>query len=362
MKRDGIIMTLDAGGTNMVFSAVCEGEEAVQAVTLPSAKDNLEECLRTIRRGFEAVRDLLPSAPAAISFAFPGPADYEAGVIGGNLPNLTAFRGGVPLGAYLEGLFGVPVFINNDGNLFAYGEALAGMLPWVNAMLERGGNPKRYHNLVGITLGTGFGGGIVVGGKLLTGDNQTGGYVWCQPNFHHPGLIAEESVSIRGVCHAYARLSADGRPLTPKDIFAVAEGEKEGDATAARAAFACLGEVAGEVLASALMLIDGLAVVGGGLSGASKYIFPAMMSRLRATAAMRDGTRFPRLAARAFNLDDSAELAAFLRSEDSFLKSGKTGVALSRLGTSRAVMMGAYLFAAGRLGMSGGLILQDQMS
>lgn len=348
-------MTLDAGGTSMVFSAVCNGEEAVQPVTLPSAKNDLEQCLHTIRSGFEAVRDLLPSPPAAISFAFPGPADYEAGIIGGNLPNLTAFRGGVPLGAYLKEHFGLPVFINNDGNLFAYGEALAGMLPWVNAMLERAGNPKRYCNLIGVTLGTGFGGGIVTGGKLLTGDNQTGGYVWCQPNFRHPGLIAEESVSIRGVCHAYAQSSSDDRRLTPKDIFSIAKGRMEGDAAAARSAFRGLGEVAGEVLASALMLIDGLAVVGGGLSGAAEFILPAMMSRLRTTAGMRDGSCLPRLANRAFNLEDETELAAFLQREDSFLEAGKTGVALSRLGTSRAVMMGAYRFALARLGMSEGL-------
>ncbi len=60
----------------------------------------------------------------AISFAFPGPADYIHGIIG-DLPNFPAFRGGIALGPYLEERFGMPVFINNDGNLFAYGEAIA---------------------------------------------------------------------------------------------------------------------------------------------------------------------------------------------------------------------------------------------
>ena len=81
--------------------------------------------------------------PVAISFAFPGPADYPNGIIGGYLPNLPSLRDGVALGPFLEEKFGVPVFINNDGDLYAYGEALGGVLPQVNAKLEYLGSSKR---------------------------------------------------------------------------------------------------------------------------------------------------------------------------------------------------------------------------
>ena len=96
-----IVMTLDAGGTSLVFSAICNGEEIVSPVTLPTAPHDLELCLHTIRKGFETIQSLLPARPEAISFAFPGPADYEAGIIG-DLPNFPAFRNGVALGPYLE--------------------------------------------------------------------------------------------------------------------------------------------------------------------------------------------------------------------------------------------------------------------
>ena len=43
-----IVMTLDAGGTNLVFSAICNGEEIVSPVTLPTAPHDLELCLHTI--------------------------------------------------------------------------------------------------------------------------------------------------------------------------------------------------------------------------------------------------------------------------------------------------------------------------
>ena len=121
-----IVMTLDAGGTNLVFSAIQGNREIVDPVCLPSQPDDLNLCFLTLVVGFEQIKAQLEEAPVAISFAFPGPADYEHGVIG-DLPNFPAFRGGVPLGKYLEHKFKIPVFINNDGNLFAYGEALAGM-------------------------------------------------------------------------------------------------------------------------------------------------------------------------------------------------------------------------------------------
>ena len=74
----------------------------------------------------------------------------------------------------LEKKFGIPVFINNDGDLFVYGEAIAGFLPYVNGLLEKAGSPKRYKNLFGVTLGTGFGGGIVRDGELFVGRQLDG--------------------------------------------------------------------------------------------------------------------------------------------------------------------------------------------
>lgn len=359
-----IVMTLDAGGTNLVFSASRGPEEIVAPVTLPSVTDNLDKCLEVIRKGFETVRTLLPEPPKAISFAFPGPADYEAGIIG-DLPNFPAFRGGVALGPFLEDHFGIPVFINNDGCLFAYGEALAGMLPEVNARLQAAGNSRRYKNLVGVTLGTGFGGGVVIDGELLRGDNQVGGNLWCMPNNRHEGMIAEESVSIRAIQRIYASLSGDHSTLTPKDIFDIAEGTREGDAAAAKAAFAELGEVVGYTIAAAVTLIDGLVVIGGGLSGASKYILPALMKELRAETGTFAGTRFNRLIATPYNLEDPTEAAAFLENSSKMVTvpgTGRTveyhtdsriGVAVSRLGASRAIALGAYWFAVSELKKKG---------
>lgn len=349
-------MTLDAGGTNMVFSASQGAEEIVDPVVLPSVTDNLEKCLELIKYGFENVCGQLDVRPQAISFAFPGPADYESGIIG-DLPNFPAFRGGVPLGPFLESHFGIPVFINNDGNLFAYGEALAGVLPEINSLLQFSGSTKRYRNLLGVTLGTGFGGGIVIDGEMLRGDNQAAASLWRMPNKLHPGMIAEESVSIRAVQRVYSEMTGDTAPYSPKDIFDIAEGRRAGSPPAAKAAFAELGEVVGDTIASAMTLTDGLVVIGGGMSGAYKYILPALMKELHSDTGKMDGTRFDRLVSRPFNLEDPAEMAEFLKGSSVMLKvpgtdrmveyrtDGRVGIKLSRLGASRAIALGAYWFA-----------------
>ena len=136
-----IVMALDAGGTNLVFNAIKGNEQIIEDIFIPTIADNLDKCLSSIIDGFNQVKKKISEKAAAISFAFPGPADYPKGIIG-DLPNLTAFRGGVALGPMLEEKFNLPVFINNDGNLYAYGEAIAGYLPYLNNLLETAGSLK----------------------------------------------------------------------------------------------------------------------------------------------------------------------------------------------------------------------------
>ena len=270
------------------------------------------------------------------------------------------------MGPFLSDRFGVPVFINNDGNLFAYGEALVGKLPEVNRMLEEAGSSMRYKNLLGITLGTGFGGGAVIEGKLLSGDNGCGGDVWLMRNSLYPEMIAEESVSIRAVkrvYHEFAPEDVDDN-LTPKDIFEIAEGRAEGNVNAAREAFSQLGKAAADSVIHALDIIDGLVVIGGGLSGAAKYIVPAMKEQMRSRLSTFGGDHFPCLQSEVYDLNDTEELAEFLRDDSTLVKvpgiersvryrnSRKTGIAVSSIGTSTAIALGAYAFALNNLSKS----------
>src|SRR5262249_13831536 len=238
-----VVLTLDAGGTSFRFTAISGNREVAPGATPPTRGDVFAACLAQIVEGFSRVRQEAGGAIAALSFAFPGPADYAAGVIG-DLGNLPAFRGGVALGPMLEERFGVPVFINNDGDLFAYGEALHGLLPDVNSLLANKGSPKRYRNLLGVTLGTGFGGGSVPDGEVCAGDNGAAGEFWLERHKLERGSPAEDGVSIRAVRSVFARgagIAPDEAP-DPSEIAAIARGKSPGDGPAAREAFRRLGE------------------------------------------------------------------------------------------------------------------------
>jgi len=355
------VMTLDAGGTNFVFSAMQANRPVVAGFALPAHADQLEPSLATIVEGFQRVQAQLPSPPVAISFAFPAPADYFNGIIvrPGNLP---AYRD-VALAPMLEDRFGLPTFINNDGDLFAYGEAAAGFLPYVNGLLEKGGSPKRYRNLFGVTLGTGFGGGIVRDGALYIGDNSVAGEIWLARHKLEPDTNAEEGASIRAVRRVYAAAAGmrfEDAP-EPKVIYEIAEGRAEGNRPAAREAFRRMGEVAGDAIAQAITLLDGLVVIGGGIAGAHRQFLPAIVDEMNSTYVAPDGTLLPRLGIRAFNLEDPAQLEVFLKGETKelavpgssrrirFDALQRTGVGISRLGTSEATAIGAYAFALRKL-------------
>jgi len=357
-----IVLTLDAGGTSFRFSAIAGDREVGPGVTLPSRGDDLAACLAQIVEGFSRVRAGVGGAVAALSFAFPGPADYAAGVIG-DLGNLPAFRGGVALGPMLEDRFGVPRLLNNDGDLFAYGEALHGLLPEVNGMLAAAGSPRRYRNLLGVTLGTGFGGGIVRGGEIFLGDSGAAGEIWLVRNKLDRARPSEEGAAIRAVRSVYAReagIAAHDAP-EPSEIATIARGESPGDAAAAREAFRRLGEVAGDAIANALTLLDALVVVGGGLAGAGELFLPALVAELDAPLELASGEKVPRLEVTAFNLEDADQRRRFVASRPREVRvpgsertvpydpEKRTGVGLTRLGTSRAVSLGAYAFAVKKL-------------
>jgi glucokinase len=233
----------------------------------------------------------------------------------------------------------------------------------VNGLLEKAGNPKRFHNLFGITLGTGLGGGIVRNGELFIGDNSAGGEVWLLRNKLDPSINAEEGASIRAVRQVYAsqaNIPMDQAP-EPKTIFEIGTGLAEGNREAAVEAYRRLAEVAGDVVAQALTLVDGLAVIGGGLAGAHPLFLAPLVAAVNAEfEGRKDGMR--RLIPRAFNIEDPGERDRFLRGEAreitipgstrkiQYDPMQRTAVGISRLGTSEAVAIGAYAYALGKLG------------
>jgi len=357
-QDDRVVLTLDAGGTNFVFNAFRGGKAILNGIRKDANADHLERCLVNMKAGFREVMLEIGVSPVAISFAFPGPADYSNGIID-NSNNLPAFKGGVPLKSILEDEFGLPVFINNDGDLFAYGEALGGILPEINAKLEAAGSPKRYRNLFGFTLGTGFGGGFVSNGQLITGDNVTAAEVWLFSNRHSPDVNAEDVVSIRSVQRVYALEAGIAYPneLEPKNIYEIAKGEREGNQKAALKAYEQTGRALGDTVANILTFTDGIAVIGGGITGASELYMPAVMEELNFKFHPSNVDEMPRLVQKVFNLDDAQDREGFFKDYSKTLPIPGTNrsisydplprlaIATSSRGASVSIALGAYAFA-----------------
>lgn len=356
-----IVVTLDAGGTNFVFGAMRGNEFIVKPIETPSNADDLDKCLATLVDGFTQIMTKFNEKPAAISFAFPGPADYPNGIIGGYLPNFPSFRDGVALGPFLEDKFGIPVFINNDADLYVYGEAIAGVLPEINAKLRAAGSGKQYKNLLGYTWGTGFGFGFVAEGKLHIGDNSCT-ETFCLRHKKYPDVIVEEGVAARALRRVYGELSGDTEhQMEPVDIYGIAEGRIPGNKEAAIKAFEEFGEIAGDAMATAVTLIDGLIVIGGGITAARKYIMPALLREMRGQMRTLSGETLNRLQFNVYDLDDGEQFAQFAKGQSRDLKiygtdrsvnydpEKRIGIVTSKIGASSAISIGAYSYALSKI-------------
>ena len=134
------------------------------------------------------------SEVAAVCVGSPGPLDSQTGLVY-ETPNM-GWRN-IPLGDLLKKKLGVPVFVENDANVAAFGEAWAGVA-------------KDAKCAIMLTLGTGIGGGIVIDGQLWRGVTDTGAELGHMSiNFDGP-LCA---CGVRGCIEAYASATAVARRM-----------------------------------------------------------------------------------------------------------------------------------------------------
>ena len=214
---------------------------------------------------------------------------------------------------------------------------------------------------MGYTFGTGFGVGVVIDNRLNRGDNSCV-ETFCLRHKKMPELIVEDGVSVRAVKRVYGELSGDpNHGLEPREICDIADGKRPGNVGAARQAFAEMGEIAGDAMAAAVTLIDGLVVIGGGITAARKWIMPGLLRELRAKMHTLSGDELNRVQMKVYDLDDEAEFREFAKGRLQPLKvygtdryvaydpQKRIGVTISKLGASQAISVGAYAFALSQL-------------
>ena len=161
MYRIGI----DLGGTNIAAGIVNESFEIIAKASVPTGADRpaaeIAADMAAICHTVCEKAGIAPSEIASVGIAAPGIANHDDGVIeySCNLPSFTKFAvcDAVKAGFPVEN-----VFVENDANAAAWGEVVAG-------------SAKGTKDSVMITLGTGVGGGIIIGGKIISGFNYAGG-------------------------------------------------------------------------------------------------------------------------------------------------------------------------------------------
>ena len=160
-----LYLGVDVGGTKVQASLVRESGEILsrERCTTPR-KGGPERALAAIEKAIDdmlAKAKLKPSDLTALGIAVPGVVDPRAGRVIVT-PNMSLT--GVAMGAHLEGRYGVPVALGNDGNLGALGEK------WL-------GSARTARSTLSICVGTGIGSGFVRRGKLWRGAREAAGEI-----------------------------------------------------------------------------------------------------------------------------------------------------------------------------------------
>jgi glucokinase len=234
-----VFVGIDVGGTNIKLGLVDDAGQSLAYHSMPTEQQKgAEDACRRIAEVVQKLRQELGVEPNDLAYAgiaTPGPMDIPRGMIlrPGNLPAWWDF----PIRDRVSHHLGLPVAFANDANAAAYGEF------W------RGAGEK-YHSLVLLTLGTGIGGGIIVGDTLIEGEHSCGsecGHIIVNPADDAPldslgkrgslesctNATAVVDRALRAVTHAsnssLAKRVAAGETITPR---IVAEEAERGDEVA----------------------------------------------------------------------------------------------------------------------------------
>ena len=158
---------IDLGGTN-VRCGLVENGYVVAKLSEPCLCDGTEnDVIDQIKR---LISRLINPSVEGIGIGVPSVVDGQNGIVY-NVLNIPSWKK-VHLKDILEAEFNIPVYVNNDANCFALGE-------------HRCGAGKLFSNMLGVTLGTGVGAGVILNSQLYNGSNTGAGEIGCLPYLEH---------------------------------------------------------------------------------------------------------------------------------------------------------------------------------
>jgi glucokinase len=269
------VIGVDVGGTKILAGIVDRDGHAEHRREHPTPTASTAELLQGLE---QAVEELVDEDVAAIGFGLPSPIDQRTGRA------LQAVN--IPLGddidfrARMSERFGLPVGIENDANAATYAEFHYGA-------------GRDVDSLVLLTLGTGCGGGAVIGGKLFRGWAEFGHIV-----IVYDGIPCQGTCTGRGHLEPYvtgvaATKLAQAEFGPAVDAHRLVRLANEGEPRAIDI-LAGIGRHLGAGIGSLVNIFyPQLVVIGGGFAAAGDWILDPAREILRREALAHAGERVP---------------------------------------------------------------------
>ena len=265
---------VDIGGTAVKLGLVDETgrvlRRAERSVSFDGYKTPILDTVQTAIRDFLGNHDVPKLEGIGVSAT--GQIDSRRGVVAGTCGNFPGWIG-VDIKGTLEREFGLPVTVANDANCMVLGEV------WVGAA-------KGYTDVIGVTLGTGVGGGIITGGRLLEGARGLGG------ELGHFRLHALDGVACTcGAIGCYERYAAttalvrgaQKMGLDAPDGRTIFEAAAAGDARTQVVLNHWINEIAQGLAGLVHIFNPQLILIGGGVSAQQALLIDPLAEKVRAS-------------------------------------------------------------------------------
>ena len=267
-------LAIDIGGTSVKLGIVDEEgrvlAKAEQSVCFDYYETPILTTVLSASEQFLKEQDVRPQSLAGIGVSATGQIDTHTGTVVGTCGSLPNYIGS-PIKAELEAKFGLPVTVANDANCMLLGEVWAGAA-------------KGYTDVIGVTLGTGVGGGILTGGRLLEGARGLGG------ELGHFRLHALDGVACTcGAIGCYERYaattalvrSAQKAGLDAPDGRAIFEAAAAGDARTLAVLNGWINEIAQGLAGLVHIFNPQLILIGGGVSAQQALLIDPLAAQVR---------------------------------------------------------------------------------
>jgi len=218
------VIGIDLGGTKMLAGVVDRDLEVYNRVKKTVAGMSHDEIIQTVVDGVAELREFDDDV-SAVGFGIPCLIDQESGVavMSVNLP-ITDF----PFRETMHQQLGLPVFIDNDANVMTLVE-------------QRFGAARGGRDVIGLTIGTGIGGGIVLNGHTYRGSRGSGAEIGHM-------VVDEDGPKCQGACpnHGCLEAVASGTAIGREGAIAAEEEPESALGQAAKDGLQITGEIVTE--------------------------------------------------------------------------------------------------------------------